>query len=766
MLEHFRFIGNVGRFREVKASDATELDVFTLVYSENGRGKTTLCAILRSLASGTPAPLLERRRLSATDPSRVVVEFDGTDSKFGGYSWTKPGPPILVFDEHFVDANVHSGLAVDASHRQNLHELVIGEEGGRFLKRVRDLREAAEDARKALRTNEQEVAAHAGRGLSVGEFCGLPMLEDLEEQIRETEASVGVLRSAATVRDAPDFAPVALPAFDIPELEILLHASLEDVEQSALDAVNDHFASLGKGAEAWVVTGITYAAGSPDCPFCGQGLAASTLLNHYRAYFSEAYQAHRERVASACSDIRDRFGGDQLAAVQRLLAQARDRARFWSGHIAVPAFAIDSDDLARVWITARDHVLRLLDRKAAAPLESVVLDSDAATALDEFARHVDAVRELSNRLTGLNPQLAATREHASEGSLSTAEIRLARLKATRNRFAPEVDAACTAYLTARADKERLNEEKEKAREALDEHRDKVFGRYATAINRYLDRFHADFAIPKFEKSDAAGVPSATYGVIVNKTAVPLSPLKEEAAPSFKTALSAGDRNTLALAFFFALLEETPTLSDTVVVIDDPLSSLDAGRSHVTVQETRKLLGKVKQLVVLSHSLPLLLSFWERCDRTTTATLKVCDSGAPEESTIEAWDADADSVTDFDRTYQLVKDFAEGKGGDAREVAVEIRIFLERYLRVAFRDYMPPGRMLRAFIDKATQLRNDETPILSDRDLELLEDLRDYTWSFHHENPTWRENVANVNGRQLKGYAQRAIEFIRLRTRSP
>ena len=50
MFERFKFIGNVGRFREVKENDALALARLTLIYSENGRGKTTLCAIMRSLA--------------------------------------------------------------------------------------------------------------------------------------------------------------------------------------------------------------------------------------------------------------------------------------------------------------------------------------------------------------------------------------------------------------------------------------------------------------------------------------------------------------------------------------------------------------------------------------------------------------------------------------------------------------------------------------------------------------------------------------------
>lgn len=43
---------NIGRFESVRGSRETGFAPLTLVYSANGRGKTTLCAILRPLASG------------------------------------------------------------------------------------------------------------------------------------------------------------------------------------------------------------------------------------------------------------------------------------------------------------------------------------------------------------------------------------------------------------------------------------------------------------------------------------------------------------------------------------------------------------------------------------------------------------------------------------------------------------------------------------------------------------------------------------------
>jgi wobble nucleotide-excising tRNase len=60
MLNQFQLIRNLGSFDSVQGTAATALAKLTLIHAENGRGKTTLCAISRSLASDDPNPIKER----------------------------------------------------------------------------------------------------------------------------------------------------------------------------------------------------------------------------------------------------------------------------------------------------------------------------------------------------------------------------------------------------------------------------------------------------------------------------------------------------------------------------------------------------------------------------------------------------------------------------------------------------------------------------------------------------------------------------------
>src|SRR5436190_19093988 len=111
MINRLQLFRNVGLFDSVDAGANIPLGRLTLVYSENGRGKTTLAAVLRSLATGDPMPIAERRRLAAQHPPHVVLECSGgpPPAVFENNAWNRTLTEVVVFDDVFTDENVHSG---------------------------------------------------------------------------------------------------------------------------------------------------------------------------------------------------------------------------------------------------------------------------------------------------------------------------------------------------------------------------------------------------------------------------------------------------------------------------------------------------------------------------------------------------------------------------------------------------------------------------------------------------------------------------------
>ena len=313
------YIQNIGRFETVNGRTDMAFRPLSLIYSENGRGKTTLCAILQSLTSGDPIPILERRRLSATTESKAVVSIAGSTVSFDGSCWSAAGPPIAIFDDHFVDGNVHSGLNVDAGHRKGVHELVVGEQGVRLLRQVEAITSEISSLQAELRMAERKVPAAALGSFSVDDFCALRPVDNIDQEIQAARRSLSVLRNGETIRSTGEFRPFALPFFDEDELADLLGTTLSDVESATLDAVTRHVSGLGAGAEDWISRGLHYLDDTKECPFCGEGVSGSVLISHYRAYFSESYAAHKRRI----QELRERLASELSSLWQKSINRSR-----------------------------------------------------------------------------------------------------------------------------------------------------------------------------------------------------------------------------------------------------------------------------------------------------------------------------------------------------------------------------------------------------------------------------------------------------------
>ena len=90
MLKKIVSIKNVGKFRNSAAKGNPELARNSFILGANGFGKTTICAVLRSLQSGDADHIMCRRTLGVEDtPSRrprhgnlvvshLIREFPGT----------------------------------------------------------------------------------------------------------------------------------------------------------------------------------------------------------------------------------------------------------------------------------------------------------------------------------------------------------------------------------------------------------------------------------------------------------------------------------------------------------------------------------------------------------------------------------------------------------------------------------------------------------------------------------------------------------------
>jgi len=96
MIERIDEVTDLGLFTQYKHGADCEFKDVTLVFGENGVGKTTIAALLDSVRSGSAEPMLRRARLGATRSPTAKVTIDAQTHQFDGSTWDSRPPTTLL----------------------------------------------------------------------------------------------------------------------------------------------------------------------------------------------------------------------------------------------------------------------------------------------------------------------------------------------------------------------------------------------------------------------------------------------------------------------------------------------------------------------------------------------------------------------------------------------------------------------------------------------------------------------------------------------
>ncbi len=244
MIKKIISIKNVGRFKNAAAAGNQGLKKYVLLLAANGFGKTTLCAILRSLQTGDPVHVVGRKTLGVADAASVHLLLDSGSVHFDGEVWTRTIPALAILDGTFVAENVHSGEVVEIDHKRNLYRIIIGQEGVRL---------AEEDTRLAgeSRTKTGEVSAitraiqpHIPTAMQLDQFIASPAEPDIDAKIAEQERTVEAIRQASQIKERPVLSEISVPT--LPDsFTSLLAKTIDSIAQDAEKRLVEHLVAHG-----------------------------------------------------------------------------------------------------------------------------------------------------------------------------------------------------------------------------------------------------------------------------------------------------------------------------------------------------------------------------------------------------------------------------------------------------------------------------------------------------------------------------------------
>ena len=205
-LDRIQLLRNLGQFDSVNEGAQLPLTRLTLIYAENGRGKTTLASILRSVGTGDAQLVNERHRLGSPHPPHLILAPRvGPLLVFQNGAWSTALPGIAVFDDHFVVQNVCAGVEIGPSHRQNLHELILGAPGIALNATLQTHVNRIEELNRSLRVLSDAIPTAARGAMAVDAFCDLPARPDINDALQESERSLAAAQSANAVQQAAMF---------------------------------------------------------------------------------------------------------------------------------------------------------------------------------------------------------------------------------------------------------------------------------------------------------------------------------------------------------------------------------------------------------------------------------------------------------------------------------------------------------------------------------------------------------------------------------
>jgi wobble nucleotide-excising tRNase len=561
-----------GVFRDFTwPQDLPPFSRYNLIYGWNGSGKTTISKMLRALETRT-----------APANGEVTLSINGADVR--SHQFGQATLPVRVFNRDFVSDSVFSVAGGDVPPI-----LVVGKESVEKQKAVERLKKDLANAQAALESGRSKKR-DAERALD--KYC-----IDRATVIRDTLRSPGSnpynnydksnFRSRAQRMAADgDKGNHRLSESDRekllaqhratpkPKVQEISHQPLTLATQAGAvsqllktTVVSAAIRSLKDDPDlsSWVHQGLGLHQGrhAETCLFCEQTLPKGRLTA-LEAHFSAEYDQFLKSVDGQIARLQ---AASKAAATLSLPNRAEfyeDIAVDYEGARTTLEGALEStknalDSLVQALANKKRRAFESLDLTVAVP----EVDYEAVDRLNE------TIRKHNHACNAFQSRISAARERLEADSVAGALDEFQKLVVA-------VDASGTSIDQADAETDRLSREIARLEREIVEHRQP-----AEELNEDLHKYLGHDEL-RLEVKDA--------GYAITRNGAPAQ------------ALSEGETTAIALLYFLKSLQDRRfDLANGVVVLDDPVSSLDANALYLAFGFIRERTQHAAQLFILTHN---------------------------------------------------------------------------------------------------------------------------------------------------------------------
>lgn len=641
-------ISSVGKFRDFKAKGDIAFNPFTLIYADNGCGKTTLASILRSLMNNDATII--HKRLSTnhrTDQAIQLYVKDNSGAKvsisFGKTGWKSSIDNFEIFDTHFVNENIFSGFEISDQHKKKLHQFVVGAQGVAIKNKILKNKQDKEQKKQELDRIARKIISKVGFGLTendVKPFIKIKLADakDIDKKIVVATTALANARAQKTINKYLELPLVdRWTNFDTTTILKDIQATTKAIQDKALEKVFEaHLEELSDNTidnpEDWLRTGFDYVAhkkehskdktfAEVECPFCKQELSSSLqIIKAYTQIFNDAFNEYLQRLQTHVTKV-SRLNLDvQIANKNATRKTFDERLKFWKEYVnvGIPTFKVlvDKEKLKDAFAEMKKAV----EAKAKNP--STTGKAKAITDFQTLYNQVNTNIDALNKSIGVyNNSIRAFKRTLKD--TATAEEELITLQRIKKRFEKDVNTICSDYVTVFRANKQLEDDYTILAEAEEADANKFISDYADKINFYLnDIFQTPFQIKDMAHGNRRG--KAKEAKVEYVLTLDGEEISFDSSQPFSVGdcLSEGDKSTIAFSFFLSKLDIDTKLADKILVFDDPLSSLDRNRREITAHLISEISESITQTIVLSHNESFIWELYENYDKAKRKVLRI------------------------------------------------------------------------------------------------------------------------------------------------
>jgi wobble nucleotide-excising tRNase len=708
MIHKIERLTSIGKYRNYIATGDVAFKKLTLFYADNGGGKTTLTAIIRSLTQNRPELILRRHSTNqTTTQSAKIVQRNATGDTHHTFNpttgWTTPFTNIEIFDIHFVNENIYSGFEFNDEHKKQLHQFVIGAQGISIQQQIDRNKADKTISRQSQEQIQQQLIQLVGNNLTaqtINSFISIRITEatNIAALVTSAEAVLSTANANSVIQTLQLLSPVIdlASGINFDSLMIDLQASLQTIQNTALQTLfTTHCQELVDNSlespSNWLHFGQIYletkrAKNIDDltCPFCQQSIDNTMdIINSYTLQFNAEFNSLVERLNNHLITLQSFNLETFLHSLNTVDQSNLSIINTWIQHLSgtvAPIFNITSDQtILRQQLQELIQTVQLKLQNA-----SIACSTASATNFQISLQLISSkITTYNQSITTYNHQIVTFRSHIK--TVSEAQSEVEKLRKIQKRFEAPIITLCDQLS---AEKQHLRA-LEIAYPILMQQQETAattfFSSYKTRINHYLGTvFKTLFRIDDVVHVAPRG--TATHSKIGYKLTIDGQDISFDfnQLTNAKDSLSEGDKSTIALAFFLSKLDIDPTISNKILVFDDPLSSFDSNRRMYTIQLIKDLFPRIKQAIVLSHNEYFLYELSKGFSAGDKKTLRISEDFIAKASIIEPLVLETLVENDYFRHIKELENFLRNPELSKKETVLGwLRNVLEAHIRFKF-----------------------------------------------------------------------------------